>query len=266
MKLPPPVQFGRPRPHEREGLKGDRIFTEAHTELERDFWLKKSEWTLEEAIAISIGRDPRYVNWSAVEPYSSSSRHAYEYYKRREIVLSAHNQGHLPDPIPAADFIRWTLRIDLDCAVGEYELFNHAPSSMASAVMSQSTPGTQVDLQHTDPHLVSLLKKAEAECEEHKASAQELQARVQELEDELARAQEPRSIKALELSTFARLVHAMARDGYCYDPSKNKSTATKDIGDALDLVGLGLHEQTIRTYLRKADDEVQKFKPRKTRD
>ncbi len=55
MKLGPfPYKFGTSN-YRKEALRGDRLFTEAYTELERDLWLKKAEWTLEQSVAISIG-------------------------------------------------------------------------------------------------------------------------------------------------------------------------------------------------------------------
>lgn len=266
MKLPPPVRFGRPRPDEKDVLEGDRLFTEAYAELERDFWLKKSEWTLEEAVAISFGRDPRYVNWSAVEPYSSSSRYAYEYYKRREIVLSARNQGHLPDPIASTHFVRWALWIDLPCAVADYDLADPRLPSMASTAMSQSTAGIQVDPLQTNRSIKDLLARAETQLEQSKARVQELEARVQQLEQELADAQEQRPMKAPERSALTMLVYAMARSAYGYDPARLKNEATSKILRALNRFELSLDEKTIRRHLKQANSEVQKLKPWKNPD
>jgi hypothetical protein len=255
---PFPFEFGTSN-YKKEALKGDRLFTEAYTELERDFWLKKTRWTLEQAIAISFGRDPRHVNWSTVEPYYSSSPHAYEYYKRRELVLDAHAQEYLPDPIPSAEFIRWALRIDLPCAVAEYELYNHAPPSQPSSVLMQSTPTVHPDPLQTDPKLKDLLRQTQAECAR-------LEARVQQLEQELEDVQEQRAMKAPERSALTMLVYAMARGAYGYDPAKIKDTATSKILSALVRFELSLDEKTIRKYLKQVHDDVQKLKPRKNRD
>ncbi|MBF9235430.1 hypothetical protein [Microvirga alba] len=242
-----------------EALDGDRLFTDADTELERDFWLKKPRWTLEQAIAISFGRDPRYVNWTTVEPYASSSNHAYEYYKRRLIVLDTHAEGYLPDPIPSAEFIRWTLRINLHCDVGEYELYGHAPPSWPPSVPMQSTPTARPDALQTDPKLTDLLRQTQAECAR-------LEARVQQLEQELELAEEQRVMKAPERSALTMLVYAMARGLYGYDPSRLKGDATSKILRALDRFDLSLDEKTIRKYLRQAHNEVQKLKPRENQD
>jgi len=52
--------------------------------------------------------------------------------------------------------------------------------------------------------------------------------------------------------TLLKMVIVMAMDCYGYQPNGKRNTATTDICNALDLIGLSLSENTVRSYLKEA--------------
>jgi hypothetical protein len=65
------------------------------------YWGRWDVWTLDEAVSLSLGFDPRVVNWQTVEPSDLALRGIYA--RRREMVFDA----ALDDPLPAGDVLVW---------------------------------------------------------------------------------------------------------------------------------------------------------------
>lgn len=249
---PKPFRFGDSSTASFEDTReGDELFTNNSYELDRIYWLRLAWWSLEEAVAISLGRDPRYVNWLTVEKYTNASEHAYQYALRRETIFRAKDAGHLLDPTLAGHFLTWVLRVNLPCSVDHYELPPHTPLYMPSL-----EPGVQPDPMQTDPNLMSLLSETQARNEELKATNQQL-------ERELTAAQERREVSAPARSALMKLVYAMAKEKYGYNPNASRSSTTSKIRDDLNFVGLDMDPKRIREYLEMAAKEVQKPKSQK---
>jgi hypothetical protein len=65
-----------------------------------------------------------------------------------------------------------------------------------------------------------------------------------------------KTIGTSERNTLLKLVIGMAINGYKHDPVASKSNATKEIADDLASLGIGLHPDTVRKYLKQASDAV----------
>lgn len=83
------------------------------------FWGKMARWTLEEAIALSLGRNPSIVTHGEVEGggerflagamFRSPFRR--EYLRRHSLAARARQAYELSDPIKPEDFLSWALRV-----------------------------------------------------------------------------------------------------------------------------------------------------------
>lgn len=85
------------------------------------YWAKMTYWTLDEAIALSLGKSPATVNYKAVEKYaypnpdgSQSSPFADEYLQRTEMAKRAIDWKKLYNPVAPTIFLRWAQRIELN--------------------------------------------------------------------------------------------------------------------------------------------------------
>ncbi|MEI9417466.1 hypothetical protein [Mesorhizobium sp. Cs1321R2N1] len=85
------------------------------------YWLPMPAWSIDEAVALSFGKDPRVVSTHAlVRIHRSLFRPAYE--ARTEQVRRAVTIGQLTDPIRPAEFSAWAkdVGIDVDKAVSDF--------------------------------------------------------------------------------------------------------------------------------------------------
>lgn len=44
-----------------------------------DHYCKMAYWTLDECVALSLGKDPKRVNWKVVQPHTDNSCFAFRY-------------------------------------------------------------------------------------------------------------------------------------------------------------------------------------------
>jgi hypothetical protein len=94
-----------------------RYFNLPSADANFEHWSKATYWTLEEAIALSFGKEPRLVNWDRLKGYQSSyppSPLAESYRLKRDLVLRAKNFNQLFDPSLPSLFLAWGRRNDIE--------------------------------------------------------------------------------------------------------------------------------------------------------
>ncbi len=87
-------------------------------EVKADFihWGKMSYWSLEEAIALLLGQNPKFVNWDIVKDYVEwpcTTKLSLDYAKLRVVVLRAFEMQEITDPIAPDIFIAWAKGKDI---------------------------------------------------------------------------------------------------------------------------------------------------------
>jgi hypothetical protein len=100
---------------------GAKVFNEANrsfnrAEVRADFshWLNMDAWTLDEAVALSLGRDPSRISWiEDVAPYTLISPVAKEFEKRRGLLNRAREAGVLAEMMSPDDFLNWARKRNL---------------------------------------------------------------------------------------------------------------------------------------------------------
>ena len=56
-------------------------------------------WSLDEATALSFGREPRVVSWANIKEYTGASAFAHEYEWLRDLIIRAERSAQLGDPV-----------------------------------------------------------------------------------------------------------------------------------------------------------------------
>ena len=87
---------------------------EMSDDLDFEYWGKAAYWTLDEAIALSFGKNPQVVNWKKVERYVNVSPFVVQYAKIRDLALRAKNLQQLRDPLLPGMFLVWLERNKID--------------------------------------------------------------------------------------------------------------------------------------------------------
>lgn len=198
-----------------------RAFNQPHARADVSRWAQMPYWTLDEAVALSLGRDPRFANWETVQQLVASSRFAFRFAAQREIVNRAKTMGQLREKTTPALFLAWAERMQFPM-----------PDELVDAVKSVGTPA---------PDWKSLFEQSQLQV-------QALTSRLQELEREKPPA-ETAPLDPRERQSLLKLVIAMAVKGYTYDPSAKRSDVISEIESDVNFVGLSISKDTIRKHL-----------------
>lgn len=93
-----------------------RFFNRSTAHGEFEHWARMAYWTIEEAVALSLGKNPEIVNWASVESHTHAdiegfvSDFARNYAQRRQVAKRAVPWNELLDPVLPVVFIRWAER------------------------------------------------------------------------------------------------------------------------------------------------------------
>jgi hypothetical protein len=88
-----------------------RPFNQPAADADFGHWAKMSYWTLDECVALSLGRNPKMVSWPAIQSLTRISPFASEYASRREIVTRAETMGQLWQSTIPSVFLAWAERM-----------------------------------------------------------------------------------------------------------------------------------------------------------
>jgi hypothetical protein len=74
-----------------------RPFNQSFARSDVSRWAKMSYWRLDEAVALSLGCDPKYAQWDELQHLTPVSAFASKFASQREIVMRARVMGQLSD-------------------------------------------------------------------------------------------------------------------------------------------------------------------------
>lgn len=191
----------------------NRFYNLASANTDFVHWSKAVYWTIDEAIALSFGKEPEAVTWQKIEPLKNKTAFAKGFAKRRDLASRAVLAKKLSEPVLPAHFLAWANEMNIEL-----------PSV-----------------------LVSEIEKLGATRINWEAAYQKLKAEFDTLAEKSNL--KPESTRKTEnlLQAFA----AIAIDAYGYDPDAAKSTAPADIAKALQQHGKDVDPKTIRTWLKE---------------
>lgn len=205
-----------------------RFFNQPSAAADFDHWSKAAYWSLDEAVALSFGKEPGKVNWENVKSLTKISQFAFQYERRRDLMKRAVPFKQLYDPVMPGVLLAWAKRNELD-----------VPSELEVAVTSR---GTQVADWKT------LYDKQRAIAEAAEAALVELQQEIEQLQQSPS----AKGLSTKERESLLKLVIGMAVDGYGYDPSTGRSPIPTEIASQLAMRGIPLDPDTVRKYLKEA--------------
>ena len=70
-------------------------------------WAQYPYWTVDEAIALSFGKNPKLVNWFIVQSFLEIDPFAQEYAALRDLILRAVDIEELAEKMTPYDFVEW---------------------------------------------------------------------------------------------------------------------------------------------------------------
>jgi len=90
--------------------KAEAFFESPDAKADLEYWSKAAYWTLNEAVALTVRKEPKVVTHEAVEKYHGVSDIAKTYRKTLELAYRARKIKELPEPLPPIIFLEWADR------------------------------------------------------------------------------------------------------------------------------------------------------------
>jgi hypothetical protein len=239
-----------------ELAEAQRFFNQARAVADKNHWSRAAFWSLDEATALSLGREPKLVKWENVQEYTQASPFAHKYERLRDLILRAQQARQLTDPTPPGFYIAWARRNDVDF-----------PADLEAAVVAR---GRQIgdwkskydELSSVYDALLSQLDKLLQQVQIDQEIKRNLQERTAQLEATLNAAPKPDfGLHGKERESVLRLIIGMAVAGYGYDPRATRSKEVSEIASDLTRAGVPLTDDTVRKWLKAAAELLPPAEP-----
>lgn len=235
-----------------------RFFHQAYANADFEHWGKLSYWTLDEAVALSLGKAPEVVNWDLVKDLVSKSTFAHKYSRIRELVLRAKHLGRLHDPVLPSAFLEWAKQLDVPYpapieeqvmargdAVRDWKRDYDALAARYKNDLLQNNK-TLDEMKIVVSEVTANVTALQQERDDLARQAEQLRSQIEEL------APEGKPIGTRERGTLLKLIIGMAIGGYRYNPKSERNSATTDIIGDLERLGIEIGHDTVLKKLREA--------------
>jgi hypothetical protein len=244
------VEFAKEQEEQRVKAEQDearRLFNQPDAKADISHWSKTPYWYLDEAAALSFGREPRLVKWENVKEYTEVSPFAYKYERLRDLILRAQATRQLDDPALPSFYIAWAKRNGIDFT----DDLEAAVVAHGDQIGDWKSKYDEVSSRYEE--LLTLSERLAQQMQTNKQSHQSLQERIAELEGMLEAAPKPNmGLGGKERESVLRLIIGMAVCGYSYDPTASRSKVVTEIASDLTRAGVELSEDTVRKWLKQA--------------
>lgn len=276
------VAEGRQREAERQKLHDEKVEAEAffnQTSSNADFtyWSRIAYWTLEEGIALSLGKNPQIVGWERLKTHKAISPFIAKYAAKHEEVRRAKAMGQLWDSTIPFVFAKWAERVGFEMpeeltskifALGVHVL--DWKKAYEKEVVEKAK--VEINLNEANAKILEMMRENNSFIEKINADSTKINESYQkqivqrdqfitQLKQEISvlKTTKPHNPKGQkfelglrERESLLKLILGMAIDGYGYDPKANKSNQIKEIAGHLLTRGLSLDEDTVRKYMNEA--------------
>jgi len=235
-----------------EEIEKQRFFNlpKAHVDIEH--WGKADYWTLDEATALSFGKEPEIVGWRVVEPYKNTSVFAKRYSKMRDLALRAKVCKELSDPVLPTIFIEWCELKEIEFCQ-ELEKKVYARKNVVSwKILCEQNKKSFDDIVSKQSEVIKsqddIISKLEARNLELLAQFDMLQEQANSI-DTNSNAKD--KVNKKSFNTLLKLVAGMAIKGFAYNPQNKKNPSIKEIQSDLDELGVSMDDETISHWIKE---------------
>jgi hypothetical protein len=237
-------------------------------------WSKKSYWTLDEGVALSLGREPTQTKWEQMRMFTQVDEFAGKYSKIRDLAERAQTMGHMSNPVAPGAYIAWLDENEIkypselgdQVAARGYKDWRQLHQEL-KVLMDGEIEILNAEIREKDAQILKVIDKKNAEIfsiiDEKNLEILNLAkdkfteaAQTTKLRDLLSAIEEeqkakPRSpaAEAKETDSLLKMIVGMAVEQYGYIPDQNRSRATGDIETDLRTYGVPLDRNTILKHL-----------------
>jgi hypothetical protein len=203
-------------------------------------WSRASYWTLDEAIALSLGKEPGEIDPYLLLDHAHSQQFAKDYVRRRDLIVRAKNIKELSDPTRPHKFVDWANRhrIELPQELVQ-EVRDSEPIVDWKAKLDVVASALGTTSNFVDEALSQLLRERD---------------RLSSEIDRLSTQSRERGISSRERETMLKIIIGLAIGGYGYPRSGQRSAVPKELANDLEELGIKVSDDTIRNLLNEARD------------
>ncbi|RXH19846.1 hypothetical protein [Bradyrhizobium guangzhouense] len=237
-----------------------RFFNLPHTTADFGYWSKMEHWSLDEAVALAMGKAPEFVSWEKIKAFNGTSPFVAQYARLRTLAQRAMTWQKLFDPVSPTIFIKWADDNEIAIPPGLRENVEKLKGKLADWKKLYADLKEMYGQHIAD--FKGIVEKQSALITARNELIQASQARVAQLEMELAAIKEShpaepaKAQSTIERQNMLKAIYVLATKGYGYDPTQKRSTIVPEIVNDLTLAGLPLSEDTVRRYLKEASDKL----------
>jgi hypothetical protein len=193
-----------------------------------EYWSKAAYWTLDEFVALILGRNPKVVYAVAVANDKHHSQFGMKFKETMVLAERALAMGKIFQKTSPQVLCGWAKNLLIEI-----------PEELQSAVESRKTGLTDWKKAYDDLAI------------SHVNLQNEILKFKLKLDLFLAREKLNKPIGEREKDSLLKLIIGMAIGGYSYNPQAGRSGSHKEISDDLIKIGLTLSDDTVRKYLRE---------------
>lgn len=241
-----------------------RFFNLSHAAADFEHWSKMEHWSLDEAIALAMGKAPEIVSWDKIRAFKDISPFVGQYARLRDLAERAKAWQKLFDPVLPAIFLKWAEDNEIPVPAELSERVSKLKGKLVDwkkeydqlrsrweQLVAVNDRLRDIYDQHTGDLKKIIKKQAE--------TIEDQQSRIAESEAELAAikeahpASEPKKPQSpMERQNMLKAIYAMAINGYGYNPEDKRSKVITEIVSDISLAGFSVSDDTIRRYIKEA--------------
>ncbi len=216
-----------------EEEESNRYFYDRSSRADFSVWMKRETWTVDQATALLLGKNPDIVDWPSVNPLVYKSRFAKRYSDLRAHVKGALEAGRIDKSSTPAAFLRYASSIGFVL-----------PADMQIVLMpSKVRTGSQnEDGLDEDRGAVSSFRQ----LIESKKQKEGLAAEPVDTQPEPAM---PESTPDSERLVLLKMLGAMAEGRYGFDPGSADMDATSEIVSDLKSAGINANPVSVHKLI-----------------
>ena len=254
-----------------------RFFNQPRARADFDHWSKAEHWSLEEAVALAMGKAPEVVSWVKIQSFSTSP-FVQRYGRLRDLAQRAVPWKKLYDPVLPTIFIKWAEDNEIPVPAGLSEKVYKLKGKVADWKERYDELRAMYD-QHIgdgkkrydelramyDQHMADWKKLAtqqSAEIQSNREKISQLEGELSDLRAVPVAAEPTKPQSPVERQNMLKLIYGMAVRGFGYNPEDKRSTIVPELVGDLALEGLPLSDDTIRRYLKEARDHLPDWQER----
>jgi len=245
-----------------EQLDRHRFFNEPKASANFARWAKRPCWTLEEATALILGKNPEIVDWAHIEPLIGVSSFAARFADIRRHLTHAQANGQLFDPVSPDTFLTWArergvvLPQALEGCIDDRRSGTF-PVPEAAETKADANAGGDASGQAASPERAAPPNRSGETSSDTIICFTREQSRLRVMAERMKTAgtstkdieEEP---TADEPEALLKMTIAMAIGRYGFDPDSGRNSTVTDIVRDLEKVGLTLSPATVRKWLHEA--------------